>query len=82
MRALLLLGRADCGLCEEMERALREHAGSVRLELRHADVDANPDWQRRYGLRIPVLLDAWSEVICEGQFDANAVDAWLRDPRA
>lgn len=79
--ALLLLARPGCGLCEEMEQALREHAAAQACALDHADVDARPEWQRRYGLRIPVLLDAWGEVVCEGRFDAEAFDHHLRELR-
>lgn len=77
--SLLLLSRADCPLCEEMEVELRVHASSGPLALQLADVDANPVWQRRYGLRVPVLLDAWSEVVCEGRFDAESFEQWQRE---
>ena len=76
---LLLLGRPDCGLCEEFEAELRGHTAFAGLDLVHADVDSNADWQRRYGLRIPVLLDGWNEVICEARFDGEAFDAWHRE---
>jgi len=58
---------------------LRLHPDFARIELRHADVDSRPDWQRRYGLRIPVLLDGWDEVVCEAHFDAEAFSAWHRE---
>jgi len=76
---LLLLGRSECGLCEEMEIELRSHPGFADIELQHGDVDAQPDWQRRYGLRVPVLLDRWNEVVCETRFDADAFSAWCRE---
>ncbi|TDU25862.1 glutaredoxin-like protein DUF836 [Panacagrimonas perspica] len=73
---LLLLGRPECGLCEEMEIALRSHHAFEGVELQHADVDSQADWQRRYGLRVPVLLDRWGDVVCEGHFDTDAFSAW------
>ncbi len=76
---LLLLGRPECDLCEEFEAELCAHADFAGLRLEHGDVDSNPDWQRRYGLRIPVLLDAWNEVVCEGRFEANAFESWRSD---
>lgn len=79
MTELRLLGREECGLCEDFEQALREHPGFAALELRREDVDAHPEWLRRYGLRVPVLLDAWNEVVCEGHFDAEAFERWLKD---
>lgn len=78
---LRLLGRAECGLCEEMEQALREHPAFAGLQLQQTDVDESPELQRRYGLRVPVLLDAWSEVVCEGHFDAAAFEQWRRESR-
>lgn len=57
---LLLLGREDCGLCEQMREELGELASRCRLPpVVFADVDADPLWQRRYGCKIPVLL--WGE---------------------
>lgn len=76
---LLLLNRPECGLCEEFEAELRSHPGFAGLDLAHADVDSNADWRRRYGLRVPVLLDAWNEVVCEGRFDAEAFEHWVRE---
>ena len=78
---LLLLGRPECGLCEEFEAELVAHPDFTSIHLDHVDVDSNAEWQRRYGLRIPVLLDGWSEVVCEGRFDAASFDAWLVDVR-
>lgn len=76
---LLLLGREGCELCEEMESELRAHPQFARIRLEIADVDARPEWQRRYGLRIPVLLDAWNEVLCEARFDADAFTQWCAE---
>lgn len=78
---LLLLGRADCGLCEELEAELRAHPGFAQIELHLDEVDSQPEWQRRYGLRVPVLLDAWNEVVCEGRFDATAFEQWCEERR-
>lgn len=66
-----LLSREGCELCEEFEQAARAHFGpTVAVEVQ--DVDSRADWQRRYGLRIPVLLDEWNEVIAEGHFQLSA----------
>ena len=73
---LLLLGRVDCSLCDEMAAELLQHAFAQAFELQHGDVDSRPDWQRKYGLRVPVLLDEWNEVVCEGRFDSSAFDQW------
>jgi hypothetical protein len=78
---LTLLTRAECGLCEEMLREL------AALGVRHAlppltlrDVDSDPQLQRRYGLKIPVLLLDQSPV-CHGRLDPVELLRALRDRR-
>ena len=73
---LQLLGRPGCHLCDAMLEALVIHAGERDLDLRQRDVDSQPLWQRRWGLKIPVLLDAQDEPVCITAFDADAFDAW------
>lgn len=56
MARFQLLTRPGCHLCEEMERLLSQelprHGESFTVE----DVDSRPDWRRRFGEVIPVLL--------------------------
>lgn len=74
-----LLGRAECELCELMEIALISHEQFRGLRLEHLNVDLDQDLLRRFGLRVPVLLDCWNDVICEGQFDALAFEEWRQE---
>jgi hypothetical protein len=54
---LLLLVREGCELCEALQAELLDLGQAVPLPpLELADVDSDPEWQRRYGLKIPVLL--------------------------
>jgi len=69
---LLLLGRPDCHLCGEF-RAELEQAFPGRFELREACVDDDPEWVRRYGLKIPVLLDEQGALLCATRFDPTAL---------
>jgi len=56
-RGLTLLTREECELCEQMCAALSALARRVALPpVSRADVDSDPDWQRRFGLKVPVLL--------------------------
>lgn len=71
-RTLLLLTRPECGLCEEFREAL-EQAFPGRFELREACVDDDPTWQRRFGLKIPVLLDEDGRLLCATRFDPEAL---------
>ncbi len=75
---LLLLGRPGCGLCEEMELELMAHFGPDAFELEHADVDGRDDWRRRYGLKIPVLLDAQGDCLCSIKLDVEALESCLK----
>lgn len=74
----LLLTRDGCGLCEEFEHALR--AQHPQLAVAMADVDSRDDWRRRYGLRIPVLLDRWGEAVAEGVFPEAGLELPLGSP--
>lgn len=70
--ALLLLTRPDCGLCEEFREAL-EQAFPGRFDVREACVDDDPEWRRRYGLKIPVLLDEDGTLLCATRFDPDCL---------
>ena len=53
MVQLLLYTRTGCCLCEGLEERLRALEPPPDLET--LDIDADPDLQDRYGLRVPVL---------------------------
>ena len=73
-----LLVREGCHLCEEFEQTLVEEYGADAFEIARADVDSNPDWQRRYGLKIPVLLADDGSLVCASFVDFDAVRELLR----
>lgn len=50
-----LYTRSGCHLCEEAERTLRAEQAATPLELVTVDVDRDPELQRRYGVRVPVV---------------------------
>lgn len=74
---LLLLTRPGCELCEELEIELMSHFGSETFDVSHADVDSDPEWRRRYGLKIPVLLADDGELLCSVRLDVDVVQAHL-----
>jgi hypothetical protein len=41
--------------------------------VREACVDDSPDWQRRYGLKVPVLLDGSGALLCATRFDPACI---------
>jgi hypothetical protein len=73
---LLLLSRPGCHLCEALREEL-EQAFPGRFDLREACVDDRPEWRRRHGLQIPVLLDDAGEVLSRTRLDAEALAHWL-----
>jgi len=55
--SLVLLTRPECGLCEQMLHDLETLRATHALPgIELLDVDSDPELQRRYGLKIPVLL--------------------------
>jgi len=69
---LTLLIRAYCHLCDDMRKALAEHA--PELPVREIDVDADPALEARWGMLVPVLLADGQEV-CHYRLDTRALDA-------
>lgn len=52
--------RAGCGLCEKAERLVVAEAR--RADIRYVDIDADPELQRRYQVRVPVVAVDGDEV--------------------
>ena len=67
--------RADCSLCEHMLEELAEVLGP-QAAVQVVDIDGEPELERKYGARIPVLL-ADGEFVCAYRLDAQRVRAYL-----
>jgi hypothetical protein len=52
----LLLSRAGCHLCDDMERVLDDVLPARGMTYQTLDVDSDPALRDRYGERVPVLL--------------------------
>jgi len=77
--ALVLLTRAGCGLCEEMHAALLALSARTPLPLvTLVDIDTDSRLQRRWGLKIPVLLLDGTPV-CHARLDSQALIRALAD---
>ncbi len=75
--SLTLLTRHDCGLCEDMQRAIAEwDAGRRCVRLDVVDIDGDPTLLARHGERIPVLLHRDRE-LCHGRLADGVLDAAL-----
>lgn len=75
-KSLTLYTRHACALCEYLALALDLMAARFHFEYTKVDIDADPALTRRYGLRVPVLLDGETE-ICAGACDPSTVEAYL-----
>jgi glutaredoxin len=68
--------RAECGLCERMQHELAELLGPAAADVQVVDVDQDPELQRRYGNRVPVLM-ADGEFVCAYRLDRDRVAVLL-----
>ena len=67
--------RADCSLCEHMLEQLAELLGP-QAAVQVVDIEGDPELERKYGTRIPVLL-ADGEFVCAYRLDAERVRPYL-----
>jgi hypothetical protein len=67
--------RADCSLCEHMLEELAELLGpQAAAAVQVVDIAGEPELERRYGTRIPVLM-ADGEFVCAYRLDVDRVKA-------
>jgi thioredoxin reductase (NADPH) len=59
---LILISRAHCHLCHDMEVALLPLAAEFGVGVDILDVDADPELELRYDERVPVLLHEKTEL--------------------
>jgi thiol-disulfide isomerase/thioredoxin len=77
-RRLSLLTRPECGLCEAMLAELQQYAAAHPIpDVELVDVDSDQVLQRRFGLKIPVLLLSGA-VVCQQRFDPDELTRLLR----
>jgi thiol-disulfide isomerase/thioredoxin len=78
--ALTLVVRSWCSLCDTMREALAPVAARHGARVAEVDLDAHPDWEERFGERVPLLLAGAAPEgapLAALTLDANALDAWL-----
>jgi len=73
---LTVYSRQYCHLCEEMIGALRRLQGLERFEIAVVDVDADPEFERRHGEKVPVLMHGKQE-LCHYRLETAKVTAYL-----
>jgi len=62
LRRLVLVGKPDCGLCDELREVAESVAPAFQLHLEEVDVRDHPDLELHYLFEIPVLLLGGREV--------------------
>jgi predicted thioredoxin/glutaredoxin len=75
--SLVYYGREDCPLCDELLAGLLPWARDRGIAVDLRDVDADPDSQRRYGHKVPVVL-VDGLVAVSGHLDLVELDRLLR----
>ena len=78
---LILLSRAYCHLCDEMEAALRPLIGTTPLNVIDIDAPENAALEAQFGELVPVLFRdaaAASNEICHYWLDRDKLDRALR----
>lgn len=83
MLTLTFYTRQGCHLCDimhaEVTAFLAEHAPQIDAQLAVVDIDTDAGLKHRYDWRVPVLAAA-DDIICEGRFDAAALQDFLDIP--
>lgn len=74
-RTVVVYTRDGCGLCREAEQLVAREARGHDVEL--VDIDADPDLQRAYNVRVPVVEVDGVEV-AEGRLAPGVVRTALR----
>lgn len=81
IRVLTLYSRPGCHLCEQVEIELLEMLRGRPVEVRLVDITEDPDLEREYFIRIPVLADGATE-LSEYPLDRARVASWLAESSA
>lgn len=72
---LVVYGRRDCSLCDEMAEAVLAQAGR-RVRLSIVEIDGDPELTRRFSADVPVLCMG-EEVVCRHFLDAGRLQRLL-----
>lgn len=78
IKALILYGREECHLCQDMILALRELQTQVSFDFQVIDIDSDPALVALYGEKVPVLMStATNQEICHHFLNLAALDDYL-----
>ena len=77
---LTVFSRAWCHLCDDLLAALGPGCEELGADIEVVDVDSQPEFEKAYGERVPVVLGGGAE-LCHYFLDAAAVRAYLLNLR-
>ncbi len=84
MKKLIVYGRRDCHLCQEMIASLQKLQKQIQFEFEVIDIDSDPELVSQYNERVPVLVSATTgrqDEICHYHLDDAALDAYFAKVR-
>lgn len=76
MVAWTIYSREGCSLCEQLMADLAALLGPAAAGVQVVDISGDPELERKYGQRIPVLM-ADGEFVCAYRLDEERVRAYL-----
>jgi len=75
MKGWVVYSRPDCSLCEALYGELADLLGGAASSVKIVDVSGDPELERRYGSRVPVLaIDG--EFVCAYRLDHDRIRAY------
>jgi thiol-disulfide isomerase/thioredoxin len=79
---LIVYGREECHLCQDMILALQNLQVQVSFAFQVIDIDSDSELVARYGDKIPVLMSSHNDQeICHYFLDLAALDDYLAEFR-
>jgi thiol-disulfide isomerase/thioredoxin len=79
---LVVYGRAECHLCQEMINALQQLQKRLLFNFEIIDIDCDPELKTLYNERVPVLMALYEkQEICHYHLDVAALDTYLARAR-
>lgn len=79
---LVVFGRAECHLCQEMINALTHLQKELPFDFDVFDIDGDPELKERYNEKVPVLMALDKQLeICHYYLDIDALNAYLANAR-
>ncbi|MDR4514207.1 glutaredoxin family protein [Nitrosomonas sp.] len=79
---LVVYGREECHLCEQMIQALKAYQARWSFDFQVIDIDADSELVSRFNDKVPVLMSLSNQKeICRYYLDTAALDDYLANFR-